>query len=212
MKKNASVIWLLIFMLPLLSFDYGSLLNHPIPLLPNKTLDGKTIDENYFRGHVTIVSFMYIGCPGCMNEITPLNKLKQEYAGNDKVQILCVARNMKEQMVQFNSNDTAKPDTNNLQNIGYGLIRKAMKADAIQYTIQPACNEGHGRTVNGNEIRIASECNTIKDVYGIETFPTTFFVDKKGIVREMHVGGPAIKDDEEFYNYYKKQVDSLLAE
>ena len=139
MKNIISKLMLLIIALPFLSFKNDSLADHPIPLLPNKTLDGKTIDESYYRGHVTIVSFMYIGCMGCMNEITTLNKLKEEYAGNDNVQILCVARQMRAQMMQFNSNDTAKPDSANLRGMSYGFLRKALHADHIAYTIQPAC-------------------------------------------------------------------------
>ena len=211
MKKTFSRPLLLIFVLLLLSFKNGGLLNNPIPLLPNKTLDGKTIDENYYKGHVTIVSFMYIGCAGCMNEISTLNKIKAEYANNEQLQILCIARQMRDQMISFNGYHMAKFDTS--KPMDYSYIRKAMNTDSIQYTILPACADAKSTMVkNGNEFSIKSECSTIEEKYGVTTFPTTLYVDKKGIVRQIHVGGPPTKDAPEFYNEIKKQIDLLSAE
>jgi thiol-disulfide isomerase/thioredoxin len=66
-------------------------------LLKTATVAGKAVDEAYYKGHVTVVSFMYIGCLPCMNEIALLNKLKKEYAEMG-VQVLCVAAQMKQQM------------------------------------------------------------------------------------------------------------------
>jgi cytochrome oxidase Cu insertion factor (SCO1/SenC/PrrC family) len=85
MKNILASLLLPIFILLFLSFDNESMLNHPIPLLPNKTLDGKIIDENYYKGHVSIVSFMYIGCFPCMNEISTLNKIKEDYGSNEQL-------------------------------------------------------------------------------------------------------------------------------
>ncbi len=189
----------------LLSFSSDELLNHPMPLLSNKTLDGKTIDANYYKGHVTVVSFMFIGCFGCMNEITPLNKIHDEYLSNDKVQILCVTRQMKEQMIDFNSNKKNY----------FNRLRKALEADSIHYSIQPACsNEISKMVINKetNNYNLESECTTIEDKYGINTFPTTFYIDKNGVIRKIDVGGPSTKDDSTFYNKVKKEIELLLAE
>jgi thiol-disulfide isomerase/thioredoxin len=189
------------------SFDYSSMLNHAMPLLPNRTLDNKTIDENYYKGHVTIVSFMFIGCMPCMNEISVLNTLKEEYAGNNKFQILCVARQMGQQMKQFNE------DTGSIM----GKVRKALKVDPISYSIQPACNDAESKMVdNGNDadrhIELKSECNTIAEKYGVTAFPTIFYVDKNRTIRKIEVGGPQVKNDLAFHDKIKRTVDSLLSE
>lgn len=206
MKTTITLFSLAIFVLALLSFDNkNELLNHPMPLLANKTLDGKTIDADYYRGHVTVVSFMYIGCFPCMNEISVLNKINDNYKSNRQVQVLCVAKQMRQQMIEFNSDEKSL----------YSAIRKAESADPIRYSIQPACKDTVSKTVMGDEhtaTELKSECNTIETTYGFTAFPTIFFVDKKGIIRKIHTGGPDHRDDAATYNSIKTEVEALLAE
>jgi len=196
--KKATLILLL---LPFLSFNSDSLLNRPMPLLANKTLDGKIIDNNYFKGHITIVSFMFIGCMPCMNEIGLLNKLNKEYHTDSRLQILCIARQMKEQMLQFNSDSKTM----------FSQLRKALKVDTITYSIQPACcNEKSNIDSTGNNVSLKSECNTISDIYGVDRYPTIFFIDEEGIIRKIYTGGPPAKNDTAYYNKLKIEIDSLL--
>ena len=204
MKHIAIVIIAFLLMLPLVSFEKGGLVNKPMPVLPDKTLDGKIIDENYFKGHITLVAFMYIGCPYCMREISMLNRLKKEYANNDQVQILCIARQMRRQMEQFNSVDSSM----------YSKLRVvAFNVPPMEYTIQPACGDGDGKMEqNGEHATIKSECSTLEDTYGVTGFPTAFYVDRKGLIREIHKGGPRNDHDEDFYKQLKKNVDKLLNE
>ena len=142
------------FHLLFLSFDKEGMLNHPIPLLPNKTLDGKVIDEYYYKGHVTIVSFMYIGCLPCMDEINTLNKIYDEYSSNKQLQVLCVARQMREQMVAFNGNNKTI----------FSKIRNAWGVDPIKYSIQPACNDSISMIEKNTDdtMTLKSECATIE--------------------------------------------------
>lgn len=196
--KKATLILLL---LPFLSFNSDSLLNRPMPLLANKTLDGKIIDNNYFKGHITIVSFMFIGCMPCMNEIGLLNKLNKEYHTDSRLQILCIARQMKEQMLQFNSDSKTM----------FSQLRKALNVDTITYSIQPACsNEKSNMDSMGNNVSLKSECNTISDIYGVDHYPTIFFIDEEGIIRKIYAGGPPAKNDTAYYNKLKIEIDSLL--
>ncbi len=174
-------------------------------MLLNKTLEGKVIDADYYKGHVTIVSFMYIGCFPCMNEISILNKIKEDYSSNRQLQVLCVARQMRQQMVEFNSNNKTL----------FSRMRIALGADSIKYEIQPACNDGQStmeKDSTANYISIKSECSTIEDNYYFTAYPTVFYVDKKGIVRSIHTGGPGSKNDPIFYDEVKKEIDLLLAE
>lgn len=197
MKKAA----LIILLLPILSFNSDSLINRPMPLLANSTLDGKIIDKNYFKGHVTIVSFMFIGCMPCMNEISLLNKLNKEYSTDSRLQILCIARQMKEQMRQFNSDSKTM----------FSQLRKALNVDTITYSILPACNnETSNMDSAGNNVRLKSECNTISDIYGVDRYPTIFFVDEESIIRKIYTGGPPTQNDTAYYNKLKTEVDSLL--
>jgi len=187
-------------------FAQNPLLNKPIPLVPAKTLDGKTIDEQFYKGHITVVSFMFIGCQPCMNEIGMMNRLNDEYKSRN-VQFLCVARQMRDQMTEFNS------DTSSL----FGKLRKAMGVPPIGYPIQPACADGESKMIKGESdagirIEVRSECNTITDLYGVSSFPTAFFVDKQGIIRKIKKGGPPNQHDEHFYEEMKASIDSMLVE
>src|SRR5688572_7841190 len=69
------------------------LLNQPMPEFMGQTLTGKKIDKAYFKGKVTVVNFMYIGCFACMKEINALNQLQQKYQGNNQFQILGISAN-----------------------------------------------------------------------------------------------------------------------
>lgn len=172
-----------------------------MPVLPAQTLDGKMIDADYFKGHLTVVTFMYIGCPPCMHEIATLNRLHKTYGPGGKVQVLCIARQMREQMIQFNG------DGKNL----FSSVRDALGAEPIQYAIQPACPDAASKMeVKGDDTRLKSECSIIEDTYGIQSYPTIFYVDGKGIIRKMRKGGPAKSNSESFYNELKSDVDSLL--
>lgn len=210
MKRTLTSLLLPFFVLLFLSFDKDSLVDHPMPVLPGKTLDGKTIDTNYFKGRVTIVSFMYVNCPSCMTEIPTLNKVTYEYRSQPKVQVLCMARQTKQQMADFNGNSRTL----------FSKMRRAMKADSITYPILPACPDADSKIVqakrDGNDsnryVRMESECSIIEDTYGFTAFPTMFFVDKKGVIRKIKTGPPASKNDPDFYKEIKKEIDRLLAE
>jgi len=185
----------------LTSFESKDLLNKPMPSLSAKTLDGIVINRDYFKGHCTLVSFMYIGCMPCMNEIGLLNRLKNEYANYPHFQILCIARQMKTQMIDFNTDNKSV----------FSNIRRALNVPPIQYAIQPACGSDSSKIQKqGEHVTLVSECNTISDVYGIDAFPTIFLVDSDCVIRVINKGGPSQPNDTLFYNRLKKEISSFL--
>jgi thiol-disulfide isomerase/thioredoxin len=64
------------------------------------TMDGKTIDKNYFKGKVTLVNFWMKTCGPCISEIPGMNKLKDEF-GTEKVNFLAIGRCNHEDGVAF---------------------------------------------------------------------------------------------------------------
>lgn len=190
--------------LSLSSLAQHPLLDKPMPLLPAKTLDGATIDQGYYKDHITVVSFMFIGCMPCMNEIGMMNRLNDEYKSRN-VQFLCVARQMRQQMVEFNEDSTSL----------FGKVRKALGVPPMNYAIQPACADAESRMIkgdSGHDIQMKSECNTITDVYSVTSFPTAFFVNRQGVIRKVKKGGPPNQHHEPFYEEMKASIDSMLVE
>ena len=55
------------------------------------TMDGRTIDRNYFLGKVTLINFWMKSCGPCIAEIPGLSKLKDEF-GTEKVNFLAIGR------------------------------------------------------------------------------------------------------------------------
>jgi len=57
----------------------------PAPDFTVKTLDGKEIRLSDLRGKVVILNFWFVGCAPCKVEMPGLNKLTEEFAGQDIV-------------------------------------------------------------------------------------------------------------------------------
>ena len=62
-----------------------------LPDFTATTMDGKTIDRNYFLGKVTLINFWMKSCGPCISEIPGLSKLKEEF-GTEKVNFLAIGR------------------------------------------------------------------------------------------------------------------------
>jgi thiol-disulfide isomerase/thioredoxin len=93
----------------------------PMPAIKGETLDGKKIDSAYFNGHLTLISFFYIGCPPCMKEIPVLNKLKDHFKSTS-FQILAIAPHTPSVLTQFNKTPSGT-------------------REPISYDILPECSE-----------------------------------------------------------------------
>jgi peroxiredoxin len=58
-----------------------------IPEFYCKTLDGKLIQPDYFKGKITVINFWYTACVPCIEEIGGLNAIVDQY-GKDKINYL----------------------------------------------------------------------------------------------------------------------------
>jgi thiol-disulfide isomerase/thioredoxin len=64
------------------------------------TMDGKTIDRNYFLGKVTLINFWMKTCGPCISEIPGLGKLKDEF-DPEKVNFLAIGRTDEAETIEF---------------------------------------------------------------------------------------------------------------
>ncbi len=154
--------------------DSYLLLNKKVPAIVALASNGQRIDTNYFKGKVTLISFMFIGCPPCMKEAPALNQLYKEVSP-DTLQMLCIAPHTAAQMSDYNSDASNR----------FSLIRKANGVDPIPYPIVTECMlPKAGRAPNV----VGPECNTLSSQFLVSGYPATLLVDRKGIIRHVYQG------------------------
>ncbi len=178
------------------------LLNRPMPSVTGVTLKGTTIDTAYFKGKVTLINFMSIGCQYCMGELKTLAQLHQGMKDRSDFQILCIAPQTAAQLRDFNSSNE----------MGFSSIRRHYKVDSIPYEILPECAQERGvskPTVDGGFI-LGPECNTISKPFKVDGYPVTFLIDKHRIVREVYVGYNLA--DTSMATKMQVQIEQLLAQ
>ena len=64
-------------------------------------MDGQTIETASLRGKVVVINLWYVNCPNCLEEMTELNKLVDQYKGNKEVVFLALAASKKPALEQF---------------------------------------------------------------------------------------------------------------
>lgn len=154
--------------------------------LPN--LDGKLVslnDERY-KNKVVIVSILGSWCPNCLDEMEFLSPWYKENK-NRGVEIVGLAFERKDDF------DYAK-----------GTLSRLKEKYDVDYEILFAGQVGDKAVQK-----------VLPEIDKLSSYPTTFYIDKKGKVRKIHTGftGPATGL---FYDEFKKDfnslIDSLLAE
>ena len=177
------------------------LVGQKAPAISGVTLNGRIVDSLYFKGKVTLLNFMYIGCRPCMKELIFLNELDSEMKGQP-FQILCVAPHSPEKLLKFNS-DERNP---------YSAVRRGLGAPTIRYDILPQCIPGYKSQADTNptHIRIMPECEQISKEFGVEGYPVTYLVDMNGIIRNYHFGYPMEVTDSAYREKLRKEIGELL--
>lgn len=220
MKKTILFFLLLFLAIPEITnaqkLDDSPLLNKPVPGFEGITLGGKKINKAYFKGKVTLLNFMYIGCIPCMMEVGSLNEIHLKNKSNPNFQLLGISANTAEQLRLFN----AETDANM-----YNRYRTLFKNGPIAYDLLPECEKERVKPENA----LGAECSTISDKFLFNGHPTTFLIDKKGIIRKVHpsfpmkkneltvgengqVNFPADTKNQAFIQELQAEIDALLME
>jgi len=71
-----------------------------IPEFSATTLDGKTINQDYFKGKVTVINFWYASCTPCIAETPGLNAIIEKY-GTEKVNYLGISTSDDNEVKEF---------------------------------------------------------------------------------------------------------------
>lgn len=166
-----------------------------VPQFSGKDTRDSLIDTHFFEGKVTLVTFLYLGCPPCMMEMPVMDSI-QHFFKEEKFQILGIAANTSEQIRQFNDPE----------NLRYGKIKDKFKIDSIPFLVMPECDRE--KPLKKREVYEA-ECKPISSLFNIDGYPTLFLIDKKGIIRQVYDGYPA-ENEKEYWDEIKKEIKGLL--
>jgi thiol-disulfide isomerase/thioredoxin len=145
-------------------------------------LEGKPVQypSKQFENKVTIVSIMGSWCPNCMDETVFMQDLKNKY-GSRGLEIvgLCFERT-----ADFNKSVEAVTKLKSNLNANF------------EFLIAGVANN-------------ASVEKTLPSLQGFFSYPTTIFIDKKGVVRKIYTGfyGPSTGL---YYNHYTEQTQNFI--
>lgn len=208
MKALLSIIFCALLVLPGNAFSQNNdtikktpdvLIGELTPDFSGISLTGTIWDNEKLKEKVVLLNFWFIGCPPCMKEIEYFNNLHKDYQNSDFV-MLSIAPQVKEDLILFN--DTTQQSVP-------ATLRDYFKAETINYEVIPACDSKKHDDPN----KVGVECEKITKDFYVDGYPTTFLIDKTGIIRYVmsgfvntDTGGQAIVDD------FKKVIDELLRE
>lgn len=94
--------------------EIEGLIGAQLPDFVATSMDGKTIDKNYFTEKVSVINFWFEGCHPCEDEMPVFNKLVEHYKDQD-VNFLAIGRNSPDDIKDFLLRSPF-----NFDHIGYG--------------------------------------------------------------------------------------------
>ena len=145
-------------------------------------LEGKTVafPSKQFENKVTLVSIMGSWCPNCMDEVVFMQELKSKYGAKGLEMVgLCFERTA----------DYAK---------SVAAVKKLRSSLNVDFSFLIA------GIASGESV-----LKTLPSLTKFFSYPTTIFLDKKGIVRKIYTGfyGPSTGL---YYNHYTEQTENFI--
>lgn len=141
------------------------LVGKPAPDFTMTLLDGagktKTVSKADLAGNVVMIDFWATWCGPCLAELPQVQKLIESY-GKDKKEVVIVAL----------SQDDDPKDPAEIRK----LIETTLEKKAINLTGTPVGKIG------------LDPSTTVGGLFSVEGYPTVVLLDRKGIVRSVHVG------------------------
>ena len=152
-----------------------------------KDMGGNTFtsDDPSLKGKVLVVLASGSWCPNCLDETRLYESLYQKYKGKGLAVV----------SLMFEEND--------LENSKYRMQRFISQTGATY----PFLYAGPRSKKNKDEV--------LYPVEGVVAFPTSFFIDKKGVIRNVHTGFSGPSTGQHYTNLVEevtRQIEALLGE
>ena len=153
---------------------------NPMFTILNSNESPVVFDSSTWKNHVSVIQIMGSWCPNCTDESKFLKELYSEY-GNRGLQIFPVA---------FERGDDVTA--------ACARVTSQFKQLQLPYSFY------YGGKANKEEAQ-----KTLAFLTSVHSFPTTVFIDKKGIIRRVYTGyyGPSTHDE---YTKHSIEIKSLV--
>ena len=179
------------------------MIGKPLPAFSLFDLDSVLYNNETLKGKVTLLCVWEIGCMPCMWELPRLSQLKKDYKGKDFI-LFSMTPFSKKMMNAFKGEKQEWPRMDTVLK----ALKSYYKLTSIDIPIVPTCDDSVTPDYLEDNIRIGDQCDYIEKNFLIASYPTTFIIDKKGIVRAIFFGFSTTSDVSEF----TEKIDELLKE
>lgn len=168
--------------------DTSRFLNKELPDFEGTTLDNKKFKLSEHRGKVILVTFWYLACQACMQEVPDFNRLVREYPETDFMIV---------SVMQDKKADIQKKIV--VDGKGFKFIKPVYNNQEINYII----------VTDGKEI--------VSKYFNDFAAPKTFILDQRGVVRQFNSGYLRyFSETDEVaganYSNFKARIEKLVAE
>jgi thiol-disulfide isomerase/thioredoxin len=144
-------------------------------------LTADTVTETIFHGKLTLLNFWYRGCMPCMAEMPALQRLKEDWDGEDDVQFISICLDsiyVKDGRVFVNSGSIHSTKT------------------IPDYKIETGFRQiGLGRA--------------IADSFRVKAYPTNLIIDRDGKVRKVLIGANPENDNNGLANNLTREIEHI---
>lgn len=180
-----NVVWILIILVVgscKLFHSTKRIVSKKVPEFNGITMDGKIIEPNCFKGKVTVLSLFYLGCLPCMTERKAFNEIRKQYS-TDSVQILALGVNTADQIRSYFSKDSNK----------YSMARREYSEEIPLFDVMACCSTENALKIDRpydpeKDIVYKVECDYIPKLFGVNSYPSTFIVNRQGKICYFHQG------------------------
>lgn len=150
-------------------FPVYKLLGKAVPVFTALTVDHKPIHADYFHNKYTILVFSSPGCVPCKFMLPKLDQWTKQFS-KDTFQVLYI----------YDADSMLTRDVRSAKSRQLGKFKRSMGIDSLAFDCVAECS--------AKTRMISRFCLTHSRHFGVRSWPSTFFIDRTGIIRNVMTG------------------------